>query len=220
MPTNISDLIVPRTEVRLSPYIQILAGLGGYDPLNPSGFANALAKATVIGTVQELTVTNKREAYFYRELGLQSMGTILETYQGLPTYDLTLKRIVLYSSNLLEAFGFYGEDIINQQVPVALLLNLVSPTDQTFAAGTAGAQGQVGDAVLNSQVYNPTPGVNTTTGQGYSIGGTRAWVFEGVIFKDNDMTFSITADELKIEQDVTAIAKNISAVRTPSTTAI
>jgi len=133
-------VLIPKTKARLQPYITIYAvkhidyqqagSLASASPELPENWGDP------IGVVQTLEVTNSRPVNFYRELYTDSEGRIAETYPGLPTYELTLSRVVLYDSHILDAFKAVDDptkpveqqvDILHQIAPLAIRVDLPSP---------------------------------------------------------------------------------------------
>jgi len=83
-----------------------------------------------LGAVQQLEVNSKREAAVWRELNYVTAGKPVESYPGLPSYDVTLSRIVLYESNILEAFEFDDFDIMRQNKPLTLKIDMHDPSNK------------------------------------------------------------------------------------------
>lgn len=123
--------IIPHTSMRLKPYITIMASQGGVflDKRDVVDFNTKLqnTKLVVIGAVEKLTITQDRPVNNYRELNVQFSGKPMEVYPGLPTYKLTMHRVVLNESDLQEAFGFHGGNLIEQFAPVIIRLDLAVP---------------------------------------------------------------------------------------------
>jgi len=93
-----------------------------------------LSQMKQVFAVQKVSIKNDRPANFYRELAINNYKDpnpkpIVETYPGLPTYELTLERIILYSGNLVEALGFEnaGHDVFQQYKPLLMAFELFQP---------------------------------------------------------------------------------------------
>lgn len=132
--------VIPNTKLRLKSYITLKTIKGGasiVDPNNVLASLQALNKPfETIGTVQKFSYENTRDAKYYRELRTDSSAQIVETYPGLPEYNLTLEKVLLISENVLEAFGFENQsfDIINQSSPI--ILQLILPGAGGSATGS------------------------------------------------------------------------------------
>ena len=185
---------IPQTIARLQPYISIKSILGGFDmeSITSQAALSAAKTLTEIASIAELSIDIKRETTVWREFNSQRPGLPREVTPGLPTYELTLKKIMLnkdYNNklssanpeNLLTLFGFnswnMGFDILAQHQSVLIFVDLLSPTD---AAGTS-------------------------TPSGYPT--THTMVFYGCWFDALPMKFSLTAEkDMTIEQEVKAKA--------------
>jgi len=133
------SLIIPRTKARLQPYIKIYGTIydqtQGLPSLDISGMK-------LIAAVKKISINNSRaDIHFWRELNTDnyrgdSPEAIKETYPALPTYELTFDRVVLYESNMLEAFGFEGHDILYQHQPLSIAFSLYMPTNSEGKEGS------------------------------------------------------------------------------------
>jgi len=98
-----------------------------------NGDVTDTAEYKTIGAIQDLTINSTRDVNVWRELNYAYAGKPIESYPGLPTYELELGRIVLYDKddgsggNYLEAFGFEGHDIIKQNRPLTIRVTMKSP---------------------------------------------------------------------------------------------
>jgi hypothetical protein len=92
--------------------------------------ANLVQKLTAagqfkeLGAVQRLEINSTREVNVWRELDYFTAGKPVESFPGLVTYDLTLERVVLYESNLMEAFNSSDFDIMRQNKPLTLQIEM------------------------------------------------------------------------------------------------
>jgi len=131
----IADDLIQGLQFRPKPYITL-----GYTPVTISradikDTASLAAKLTEIqqlgfkeiGAVQRLEVNSTRDTNVWRELDWKTAGKPVESYPGLPSYDLSLERIVLYQSNLLGAIGFDDMDIIKQNKPLTIKVEMKDP---------------------------------------------------------------------------------------------
>jgi hypothetical protein len=166
---------------------------GGIDLSDMSDLPTLLADSTSvleIGTVNELNIEIKRETSVWREFSANRPGLPREVTPGLPTYELTLKKIMLNkdlqngtatAENLMTLFGFKdwqsGFDILAQNRSLLIYVDLLSPTN---AAGSETAAGYV---------------------------GTKTMVFYGCWFDALPMKFSLTQEkDMVIAQDTKAKA--------------
>jgi hypothetical protein len=121
-------------------YIAIEAGKGTFNP--KTGLWTAYEQATAgaktgntepakfeIGAVQTLEINSTRDVNVWRELNYLIAGKPIESYPGLPSYELDMTRVVLYEKNYLEVFGFEGFDIIKQNRPLVVKVTMKDPTD-------------------------------------------------------------------------------------------
>jgi hypothetical protein len=126
-------LQIPATKLRLQPYINCKAA--AYDGgQGLPDFSNPNFKMNNVFAVQKVSLKNERPGHFWRELGIEryrgaAPRPIVETYPGLPTYELTLERVVLYEGNLIEALGFGegGHDVFYQDKPLVMAFELYQP---------------------------------------------------------------------------------------------
>lgn len=100
-----------------------------YITIEAAGANGDLTQYKQVGAVQKLTVDSTRAANERRELDYHGTGgKIVETFPGLPEYDITLERVVLYSGGLLKELGFSSDfDILLQNRPVDIKLTMHDP---------------------------------------------------------------------------------------------
>ena len=104
----------------------------GADFTRPSELFSRFSEVTKegkyeVGAVQSLTITNERAGNVWRELDYQTAGRPVESYVGLPSYELQLDRIVLYDSMLTDAFYKDKDDsldISKQTTPLLLQVQI------------------------------------------------------------------------------------------------
>ena len=124
------SIIMQQLSLRPKCYITIAGAqftISRDDIKNPTNLVAKLAGNTFteIGAIQRLTLESNRDVKVRRELNYATAGKPVESFPGLPSYKLHLERVVLYSSMLLEAFGFAGGyDIIQQNIPLTLKLSM------------------------------------------------------------------------------------------------
>jgi len=186
---------IPQTAARLQPYISIKAIPGGVDISDLSTLAASLAanasSIKEIATINELSIDIKRETTVWREFSDARRGLPREVVPGLPTYELTLKKIMLnkdlqnnknQADSLMTLFGFdqwqAGFDIVAQNKPLLIYVELLSPRDSSNTLVTG---------------YPPS----------------KTMVFYGCWFDALPMKFSLTGTDMVIEQETKAKAAGI-----------
>lgn len=88
-----------------------------------------------MGAVMEFNEANDRPAEPRYELDADLPGEIVEQLPQLPTRTLTIKRAALYESDMLEAFGISGGDLINQSKAFAIMKIEKAPTGMVDSKG-------------------------------------------------------------------------------------
>ena len=135
-----TDDLIQNLELRPKCYITLEASqytITAEDIRNGT-VATKLAKAnatfTEIGAVQQLTINSKRSTNSWRELDFHTAGKPVETFPGLPEYELTLERVVLYENMLLGALQFTEDyDIVKQNIPLTLRVHMWAPDTTDLA---------------------------------------------------------------------------------------
>jgi hypothetical protein len=168
---------------------------GGVDISDINNLAaalNANASSVVeIATINEFSVKIDRPTSEWREFSSSRPGMPREIVPGLPSYELTLKKIMLnkdlqnnknQADNLLTLFGFdqwqAGFDIVAQNKPLLIYLELLSPRD------------------ANNQLITGFPASKTI-------------VFYGCWFDALPMKFALTGNDMIIEQETKAKAAGL-----------
>lgn len=133
---------IPTTLARLQPYIDIFAVRGGMSIDDAvKGVVNG--SEVKIGSITSLNIQMKRDTAIWREFDSARAGLPKEVYPGLPTYELTLNKIMLYKDmfnasgstpdSIMTLFGFNdwnaGFDIVSQSRPLMIKVQLLSPRD-------------------------------------------------------------------------------------------
>lgn len=139
----------------------------------------------LVGAVQSLKITTKREAEYRRELNTDTAGRPVEVVPGLPEYNLELSRVVLYESTIAQAFGYSKSyDIMKQNSPLMLYIDVPG-------------------------VERESENGNTLT-----VGAKTIMIY-GVWFDNNNMDFSVErANDMMIIQRVNAIATGVISTKT------
>ena len=116
---------LPKTNARLSTSVTIRAMKGevNVDSLSDTDAIRALSESSVkVGAVMSFAERNPRDTKPRYELDADLAGDIVERIPGLVDRELTINRAVLYSSDILQAFGFTdAQDIIDQYVPFVVV---------------------------------------------------------------------------------------------------
>ena len=93
---------------------------------------DATKPGVILGAVQSITIKSERKTNSWRELDYNTSGKIRETFPGLPGYDISLNRVVLYESTLSAALQFTdGIDLIKQNRPLRLVVAMQNPDGAT-----------------------------------------------------------------------------------------
>lgn len=154
----------------------------GADFTKPTELYGRLLEATdnsrQVGAVQNLEIINERQLNIWRELDYKTAGRPVESYPGLPGYDLRLSRIVLYDSMISDEFYTDVDDSIDiskQTKPLLIKINLICPDDE--------------DKTSSDQMLSKT------------------WFICGVWFLNSEIEFGVdNVDDIKIIQDCQARA--------------
>lgn len=124
---------IPSTGSRLSTSITLRLLPSDINPKNLT--AAQIQQAAVLGAITEFSESNDRPAEPRYELDADVPGEIVEQVPQLPTRTLALKRAVLYESDMLEAFGISGGDLINQSKAFAIMKIEKAPTGAVDSHG-------------------------------------------------------------------------------------
>lgn len=157
----------------------------GTDFTQPTELYNRLVEATdkqhQVGAIQTLEIINERQLNVWRELDYKTAGRPVESYPGLPGYDLRLSRVVLYDSMISDEFYTDvddGLDISKQTKPLLIKINLLCPDDENKTSS---------DQLLS-----------------------KTWFIYGVWFLNSEIEFGVdNVDDIKTIQDCQARAAGI-----------
>lgn len=137
-----------------------------------------------VGAVQSLSITNERATNIWRELDYTTAGRPVESYPGLPGYELDLDRIVLYDSMLTDAFYKDKDDsldISKQTTPLLIQVQI--------------------KCVDDDDPNKPATSENLMT---------RTWYIYDVWFLESSIEFGVDdPDDIKIVQSAKARAAGI-----------
>jgi NAD(P)H-dependent flavin oxidoreductase YrpB (nitropropane dioxygenase family) len=145
-----------------------------------------------IGSINSVDVRIDRDTNIWREFNSDRAGLPKEVYPTLPTYELTLTKIMLYKNmhdasgathdNLMTTFGFNewqsGFDVVAQHKPLMIKIQLLSPRDPA------------GNVVAGYPAYGNL-------------------IFYDVWLDSSPMKFELSGTDLVIEQSVGAKAAGI-----------
>lgn len=182
---------IPQTLARLQPYIDIFTVPGG---MGIDDAVNAVISGSErkLGACTSLSIDISRETNIWREFNSDRAGLPKEAYPTLPTYELTLNRIMLNKNmydasgathdSMMTAFGFTewnsGFDIVAQYRPLMIKVQLLSPRD---------------------------PAGNTVAG----YPGFASLIFYDVWLDAFPMKFGLDGTDLVIDQEVGAKAAGV-----------
>ena len=122
-------MAIPQTRTRLKGYVSLYAqevDLADIelDPLTLDGLQ-------LVGAAQSCVINQTREGNSVRrEFNPALSGKASETVPGLPSYEVTLKRIDLYDANFLESMGVDGVNIVKQIKPLVIVVKQPVPVDK------------------------------------------------------------------------------------------
>jgi hypothetical protein len=175
---------IPITDLRLQPYITITV---------PGAGENGASKT--IGAISKISWDVARDTAVRRQLNADDAdpGLGIEVYpKSLPTYTLTISKVVLYKESFMEAFGQTavneGYDILGQRRAVDIEVKLHEPTAES----------------INNAALNQVASDNSKV--------TVVIKFIGVWFDKLPMAFDIDGD-MKMEQEVTGKAAYVTVTR-------
>jgi hypothetical protein len=160
----------------------------GADFTRPSELFSRFSEVTKegkyeVGAVQSLTITNERAGNVWRELDYTTAGRPVESYPGLPSYELQLDRIVLYDSMLTDAFYKDKDDsldISKQTTPLLLQVQIKCIDDDKIPNLSS-------DQLL-----------------------TRTWYLYDVWFLESSLDLGVdNTDDIKIVQSANALCAGI-----------
>lgn len=161
----------------------------GADFTKPTELFNRLNEAAnsgkyEVGAVQSLSIKNERDTNIWRELDYKTAGRPVESYPGLPSYELELDRIVLYDSMLTDAFYSNKDDsldISKQTTPLLIQVQI--------------------KCVDDDDPNKPASSENLLT---------RTWYIYDVWFLDSSIEFGVDDEsDIKIVQSASAKAAGI-----------
>jgi hypothetical protein len=119
------------TQARLSTSVSLFVlpqGLNATTLNNPAALLSLAQKSTKIGAVQSFTQTQRRPTDFRFELDSDQQGRPVERLpRTVEEYSLHADRVMLYVSDVLEILGISGDDIVNNNQPIGILKQEISP---------------------------------------------------------------------------------------------
>jgi hypothetical protein len=122
---------------------------------------------TVIGEARDFRRTQKRDVFKRYNLGTNSY----EPFQVIPLKvdtQLVIERVALYKSDAMKiAFGFFGEHLLHQLIPITIVEEKHSPDDN-----------------IDEMAINFYTGCWATTNPvEYSIDASDMWILKDVVFE-------------------------------------
>jgi hypothetical protein len=187
--SDYAQSLITSLKARYKAYISIYNvpfDFTGADFTNPTVLNQRFIEATrtnetLIGAIQSLKIENQRHLNQWRELDYTTAGKPVETYPGLPSYDLTIDRLVLYESMIADAFYTDKDDSVDISKQTKPLLIKVVLEDPNTA-----------DKTSSEEIF------------------TRTWFIYGVWLLDSTIDFGVDdVDDIKIVQSVPARAAGI-----------
>ena len=134
-----------KTLAQLSTSVTLWALKGGLDvtEINDALTLQNLAESFVpIGAVIEFSEDNPRPTTPRYEIDADKAGQMIERTPGLEDHTMTLQRVILYESDMLEAFGFRdAQSIIDQNIAFIMVKTEKSPPGSVIPTRTTTYQG-------------------------------------------------------------------------------
>ena len=136
---------IPNTGARIATTVTIRAIVGdvNVDTLNDAAALAALSTSSVkIGAIKSFSESTPRNTVPRYELDADNPGEIVERIPQLVDRTLTINRAVLFTGDMLAAFGFSDiNDIIDQNVPFVIIKVEKAPTQSAIPDKTTVYQG-------------------------------------------------------------------------------
>jgi hypothetical protein len=153
--------------------------------------ARNLSNLPILGACSVFTIGQERTSNnLRREFGPNpavNLGKPAETYPGLPEYSVTLHRVDLYDTNLMEAFGYDSLNIVAQTKPLVIVAEQAAPTN---ADGSFISLPGIGGGVARTLA-------------------PRTYIVTGCWLNGFPTEFDITADDQKSMVEVEMIAADV-----------
>lgn len=119
------------TQARLSTSVSLFVlpqDLNATTLNNPTALLSLAQQSTKIGSIQSFTQTQRRNTDFRFELDSDQQGKPVERLpRTVDEYSLHADRAMLYISDALEILGITGDDIVNNNQPIGILKQEISP---------------------------------------------------------------------------------------------
>lgn len=122
----VAPLPIPNTQAKLprSITLKALPDLTiDFTTANAAAIAAALGKATKIGAVEKISVEQNLDLHEWRELDADLGGQIVEWAPGKEEITVTLTGVVLYSGDVIDAFGYDVDTLLSIQSAFVIEMN-------------------------------------------------------------------------------------------------
>ena len=126
---------VSHTLTRLKGFVTLRTVPGGAFLPDTAAIVANINNLKIIGAAQRLYINQERDANNARWEFSSNPGdpglamTPAETYPGRSSFSVTLQRVDLYTTNMMEAFGFASVTITDQFKPIVLVVEQPVPED-------------------------------------------------------------------------------------------
>jgi hypothetical protein len=119
------------TSARLSTSVSLFLlpqGLNSTTLNNPAALLSLAQQSTKLGSIQSFTQTQRRNTDFRFELDSDQQGKPVERLpRTVDEYSLHADKVMLYVADALESLGISGDDIVNNNQPIAILKQEIAP---------------------------------------------------------------------------------------------
>ena len=88
-----------------------------------ASIVSELASAKKIGAIEKIEISQEIDLTAWRELDADQGGQIVEYVPGKETIQLTIGGIILYSGDILDAFGFDVDTLLAIRAPIVIEVN-------------------------------------------------------------------------------------------------
>lgn len=128
------------TQARLSTSISLFVLPKNLDQTtlnNPAALLALAQQSTKIGAVQSFTQTQRRDTDFRFELDSDTQGKPVERLpRTVSEYSIRAQRVMLYVTDALQILGISGDDIVNNNAPLAIVKVEIAPAGSGVATKT------------------------------------------------------------------------------------
>lgn len=104
---------------------------------NPAALLALAQQSTKIGAVQSFTQTQRRDTDMRFELDSDTQGKPVERLpRTVSEYSIRAQRVMLYVTDALQLLGVSGDDIVNNNAPLAIVKVEIAPAGSGVSTKT------------------------------------------------------------------------------------